>query len=311
MSTATMRAHRTERRAGHRLWLIPILALTLLVGACGTVPGAAVDVDGHTVAMSTVQDRVDEMMDFVYGDSPDLVDDPHIRGMAQREQATNAIRHQLVGELAAREGLVVTQAQVNAFIRSRGGPEATAMALDTPVSGLADVVYDLLVLDRLVKKLPEGGTPVNDIRVDVKTVMASDRSEAVALRTKYLADPASMDADVAASEQLYGGLPQGPMSMLTTATNALVGVYSAAPGEIVLIPADTDAYFVVRIESREEPATNLTGDMVIAIQDIYSRLLVTSLLLAPYEADADIAVNPRYGVWDPKTMMVVPTPGRE
>jgi hypothetical protein len=291
-----------------RLRWVAALGVVALLASCGTVPGAAVTIDGTAVSTLTVRDRVTE----VAGTDP-AADNDTFAAQA-RAQLTTIIRHQLARAAAAKNGITVTDADVNSYIaqyddyqRSSGAQDIDTV-LGVPADDVEETYHDLLVFDQLVAAIPDAGIDVTDVDVTVDAVPAATWSDAVAARTKYLADPAAMDADAAAALAANPQLPGGHESLLEQPQHAVFGIFSAAAGEILLVPQGTQGYLVVRVTERTEKPATLTSQMIgDAAQSagLAGQIAIASLLLVPEAQEAHIDLNPRFGVWDPRIVQVV------
>lgn len=284
------------------------LAAAALLSSCGTVPGAGVVVDGTEISTQVVFDRVDAVLGT---ESPA---DSDARAHEARAQATALIRHQLARHTATENDITVTEADVNGFIaqydayqRDSGAP-GMGSVLGVPESDVPATVYDLLVFDQLLATIPEAGADVTDVQVTVDAVPAESWAEAVSLRSKFLADPATMDASAASALAANPQLPGGAESLLTDPQHAVFGIFSAAAGEILIVPNGAAGYLVVRVTSRDEVPGKLTGQMIATAYQtsgLAAEISLASLLLSPAAEAASVQVNPRFGVWDPRVVQVV------
>jgi hypothetical protein len=285
-----------------------LVGAAVILAACGTVPGAAVSIDGTDVSTQTVLGRVTDVI------GTDQTADDETRAAQARSQITTIIRHQLTRAAAKDKGIHVSDADVNAFIaqydsyqRSSGAP-AMGSVLGVPTDDIRDTSYDLLVFDQLMAAIPADGVDVTDVEVTVDAVPAATWTDAVAARTKYLADPAAMSADAKAALAANPQLPGGHESLLEQPQHAVFGIFSAAAGEILIVPQGSQGYLVVRVTQRTERPGKLTGTM---IADTYQsvglagEIALASLLLGPEAAKTHIDLNPRFGVWDPKIVQVI------
>lgn len=307
-----------QQRAGHgRVRLMAAVGATcvaLVLAGCGTVPGAAVDIGGARVSTSAVMDRVNEVLGASADATTGTAADDATRAQAARGQITDLVRHELVTRAAERSGVVVSQKDVNDFVSqydayqtSSGSPDL-ATVLQVPSADVTTAVYDLLVLDALIKKVPASGAEVTDIEVTVAAVPAATWAEAVADRVKYTADPAAMDAAAAAARAANPNLPGGQESLLQQPQHAAFGIFSAAESEVLIIPNGAQGYLVTRITKRTEKPARLTAKM---ITDAYQtvglsgEIALASLLLGKDAQSTTVDVNPRFGTWDPKVVQVV------
>jgi hypothetical protein len=289
-------------------WIAAALGAAMVLASCGTVPGAAVTIDGTEVSTLTVRDRVTAVA------GADASADNDTLAAQSRAQLTTIIRHELTRAAAAKHGITVSESDVNASIsqfdayqRSSGSPTMGSV-LGVPEDDVRATVYDLLVFDQLMSTLPADGADVTDVDVTVDAVPAATWADAVAARTRYLADPAAMDADAAAALAANPQLPGGHESLLEQPQHAVFGIFSAAAGDILLVPQGTQGYLVVRVAERSEKAGKLTAQ---AIANAYqsaglaAEIALASLLLGPQAKQAHIELNPRFGVWDPRIVQVV------
>jgi hypothetical protein len=280
-----------------------LTGLVLLVTGCASHPGAAAVVDGHAIPEQTVQDRTQA---FVAENLADGSAAPTVLALLNRYQATDVVRHQLVLAAAQAEGITVTDEQIHQFIQQNGGAPDIARQLTVPSDAVDDAIYDYLVLEQLISKIPSDGVPVTDITVTVDVVPAKSRDEAVAARAKYLADPQSMEPDAAAARAADPNVPGGSVSLLQNPEAALAGIFSAPEGEIVLVPqGSTDDYYLVRVTKRTQSPAKLTQQSTQSVSSLDGHLVLASLLLAHYPAAKDVTVNPGFGDWDPNTLQVV------
>jgi hypothetical protein len=290
-------------------WTAIALGAATVLASCGTVPGAAVTIDGTAVSTLTVRDRVAEVVGV------DAAADDDTLAAQSRAQLTTIIRHQLARAAAEKNGITVADADVNAYIsqyddyqRATAGAQDISAVLGVPADDVREAYYDLLVFDKLVASIPDDGMDVTDVDVTVDAVPAATWSDAVSARTKYLADPAAMDSDAAAALAANPQLPGGHESLLEQPQHAVFGIFSAAAGEILLVPQGSQGYLVVRITQRSEKPGKLTTEMISnAAQSagLAGQIAIASLLLGPQAEAAHVELNPRFGVWDPRIVQVV------
>lgn len=288
--------------------LVAVVGVLLLLASCGTVPGAGVVIDGTETSTQTVRDRVADVL------GAEANADPDAWAHEARAQVTSVIRHQLARLTAKSKGIVVSEADVNEFIanydtyqKSSGSPSMGSV-LGVPESDLRATVYDLQVFDKLITAIPKAGAEVTDVEVTVDAVPAATWADAIALRTKYLADPAEMDAAAKAALAANPQLPGGQESLLKQPQHAVFGIFSAAAGEILTVSQGTAGYLVVRITSRTERPGKLTGPMISEAYQaagLGAEIALASLLLGPAAESAKVDVNPRFGIWDPRIVQVV------
>ena len=299
---------RAARRRPQRL-LGALTAALVLLGAtgCSVRAGSAVVVGGTSVPESSVQHDTAAF-------SAQNLTTPATQAQTalfNRAQITFAVRHALMAKAISAQGITVTEAQVNATrTRLTAQNEKAAAALGLPSDDEQDVVHDLVAIDAMIRKLPASGAPVTNVTVTAEGVPATTRDQAVAKRAEYLAHPARMDTDAAAAGQ--NGVPKGQYDLLRTVSAGALGLYQLSAGQVVIVPG-TQGYLVLRSASRTVSRAALTAAAFTtpdpstgAAPGIATVFDLAALLLVPYESGTPISVNPRYGVWDPVSVQVVP-----
>lgn len=275
-----------------------------MVGA--TAAGCATDsatsaaqVGTTAISESSIFDRTTAIVAEVQAQGQETPDAATLAEL-NRRQTTAAIRSYLLEVAADDKGVAITDEQVNAALAG-GNVSDTASQLGAPPSMLEQTVRDLLRLEGLVSTQSASGAPITNVVVNIDGVSVATRDEAVALRSKFLADLGSADAAIAAA-----ATPVDPqtVSILQTPTVAPTGVFAADKGDILLYP-NPDGYFVVRVLDRTvEPAVLTVADL--SAQQLAGQFDLGALLLTPYAEAAGVSVNPRLGVWDPLTLQVIP-----
>lgn len=184
MSTATRRRTLT-RAAGAAV-------LAVLLAACGnSLAGKALVVGGTSVDDADIAVLTDEVRDLYAAYPKDFaaVGASFDEGTVVSSNVNRLTRHLILIEAAAREGITVTQGQIDASIRTAlanqfNGSEtqlniALAAQQQTPPSATSDVVYDFLVQRALAEKLkpadPETA-PVNEYLVDLGAELGAEVS---------------------------------------------------------------------------------------------------------------------------------------
>jgi len=274
-------------------------ALGLAMAGCSTQATSAATVGDQVISEQAIFDRTSALAaqaESAGGSAPA----PAALAELNRAQTTSAIRSRLLEVAAADRGVVITDEQVNAAMAGGGASDA-ASQLGTPESQVDQTVRDLLRLEGLVTAAAATGVPITNVTVKVDGVSVATRDEAVATRTKFLADPQAVDAAIKASAQ---PLQAQSLSVLKEPTVAPTGVFNAEPGDVILYPI-SNGYYVVRVLERTvEPAVLTAADLT--PQQLGGKFDLGALILAPYAEQAGVTVNPRLGVWDPLTLQVVP-----
>jgi hypothetical protein len=282
--------------------VLAIAACVSLIGAtaagCATPATSAAQVGDTAISESVIFDRTTSVVEQVQAQG-DPAPDAATLAELNRRQTTSAIRSKLLEVAANDVGVTVTDEQVNAALADDTAATA-ASQLGAPQTMVDQTVRDLLRLEGLVATQPAAGAPITNVIVSVDGVSVPTRDEAVATRSKFLADPAAVDGLVAASASPVNQT----FTILQTPTVAPTGVFAAEQGDVLLYPGP-DGYFVIRIKSRSvEPAVLTAADLT--PQELGGKFDLGALLLGPYAEAAGITVNPRLGVWDPLTLQVIP-----
>ena len=297
----------TGRPSAHRKrWVAALVGLTLMTTtgcSIGNEAGSAYLVDGGSVSDASVQHDSSVFTQENVTTTPTDVETASFN----RAQITFAVRHALIAKALAAKGIVITDAELaaaQAQVTAPGADPNLPLQVGLPKAKEADVLHDAVALDELVKALPAAGAPVSDVAVTAEGVPAASRAEAVSLRSHFIADPGSMDAAVAAAGPT-NGVPKKVYRLLQTPAVGTAGLYQPSTGAVVIVPGSS-GYLVLRTSGRSVISTNLTPAAFSSLAGLSSLFNVGALLLAPYQGAAGISVNPRYGLWDPASLQVVP-----
>ena len=295
-----------SRPTSRRGRLVAVAAALAVAGAsltgCTVEAGQALILDGQSFTEQSIQH---DSSDFVAANSTTAVP-VTVTSSVNRAQITFRVRHALIAKALAAKGITEAQiAQATAAVKAQGGTSNVAAQLQLPSSDEADALHDAIALDALVKALPAAGTQVQNVRVTAESVPATSRDEAVALRSKFLADPATMTAAVAVAKNSTTPGPNGNFDLVTASGAAEAGLFLPTVGTILIV-AQSSGYLVVRTTGRTVDAATLTQDSFSQLTSLTQLFDVGALLLVPYENSTKISVNPRYGVWDPASVQVVP-----
>ncbi len=277
------------------------LAATSLTG-CTVSSGSAVLVGGNTVSEKSVQLGSAAFM----SENPTAATTNGAIASYNRAQISYQVRHALIAKALTAKGIVITDADLTAAeatLKSQSQGASLAASLGLPASDEQGVVHDLVAIEELVKGLPATGAPVQDVSVTAEGVPAATRDEAVALRSKYIADPAAMDTASAAAGAK--GVPKTVYNLLQSPAAGSAGLFQPSTGAVSILSNST-GWLVLRTTDRAVKPTALTQASFSNAQNTSDVLNIGALLLVPYEDAAGISVNPRYGVWDPASVQVVP-----
>jgi hypothetical protein len=278
-----------------------------LAVACSAQVGSAAVVGDVPIPTSGVEAEVSAVATVGADTTIANLGDINIRVATGRTLLTNDIRHQLL--VQSGKAVPLTPDEVTQTIATFPEAASVGKALGATPETLNERISDAAVLRSLVRDAIDSGTEVTGPTVTVDALSAPDLATAMADRTRYLADPALMTAAVteaAATKQGQLGLE---LPVLTYADFISTGLYSVAPGQIVVAGGASSA-LLVRVVSRSTgplaldatAASQLSTTQINAIGALILQQRVTGL--------PTVQVNPRYGVWDPALLQVVAAPGQ-
>lgn len=281
-----------------------LLAVSLLVAGCSSQPGSAATVAGTAIPEQSVLNRTNAFLEEAGTVDPSDVANSAQVDLINRQQATDLIRHQLVLFAEGQQQFAISQSDINALISAQGGATQLGQTWEVPSTEVADLAHDLLVLEKLLGQ--DSGAQFTDVSVTLDYLTATSRDAAVAARAKYLSDPAALTADIAAASA--GGQAQSGAAFQFSTNPALgtLGLYSAPVGSIIIAQLDASTFLVAKVVSRTEKPTTLTTTMLSSLSSASDQLDLASVALTPYEAQAGVTLNPRFGQWDSTTLQAVP-----
>ena len=292
-----------------------LAALGIALSACGTGPsqvGAAVIVGDHAVSVETVSQRVDALMK-----NPDALKSLKEQGdgvpVASRYFTTDQVQHELLRVAQQREGLVVNEADADGLIEGQGGLQEMAKAFFTDEAGARQIARDQVLLGLLVKK------NFGRIKLNYDLVELQTPAKAKDLAARISRDPGRsaelMGAEPGAARPAQLGQTAGGGAGAASAADggstqsAIEAVLYYAPANTVLVQSANSAeqgggYQVIYVRSVElAPTADETDLSQVQPQQL---LYLGRLLMRPLADELGVNVSPRYGVWDPMAMQVVP-----
>lgn len=166
--------------------------LVALLSACASnLAGNALSAGTRTVSDSDLAAIVTELRDQL---APLNQETPFNQGAVTASNVDRLMRSVLLEEAARREGIVVTQGEVDTVIRetAQGNFDGDMVALETqlaeqqsiPASQVSDFARDFLLQQKLGQKLKPGGTPeeVSAALVTYLSALSTDIGAEVAPR---------------------------------------------------------------------------------------------------------------------------------
>lgn len=280
-----------------------VLAAVVVAGAvvsgCGSPvqAGSAAIVGSDTVPLERVQNELAAVLGRT-----ELVDQVSAQGGGPPDIARDIVTHVVVHDLLRREaggaGIVVTDAAVDAEIADRGGVEALLATTFADLPGLRERVRDDLTAVQLAQRSLTGLSVTADI------VAVTSREQAQQRATVLAAGGPGADALFAANPRTSR---RDTVYQAATSPDVASSVLFGVPvGTVGFFQPDSQqsAWLVFRVTDRRtdtppdpEAASQLSQKDLVAIGE---------RMLQPVADELGVRVNPRYGVWDPIRLRVVP-----
>jgi hypothetical protein len=283
-----------------------VLSAVLLAG-CGSGPsqvGAAAIVGNTEIPIQYVQDWWDRV-------ASDGQLKEQLRATGQLDDlgrviVSEAVRHELLRQVATREGLRFDEAQVSDLISTLGGEQAAVDATRSIYdrTTIRDRARDQLLAIALARKYFDTA-----IRFDATVV--DNRDRALAKARELAVDPgrarSMIEADVRA------GRPAALDQSLSIGDNVELvlktPLFSVPTGNVVAFPNPDEAsrgQWIVAVlrERTTGRLSSATGATTVDTVD-ESRLEGIGLrVLGTYSRDIGVRLNPRYGVWSNEYVLI-------
>ena len=288
-----------------------VLSAVLLAG-CGSGPsqvGAAAIVGDTVIPIQYVQSWWERYV-------ADAQVKEQIRANGQfddlgRAIVREAVRHELLKQTAAREGLRYDEAQVTELINTLGGEQAAVEATQSIYdrNTIRDRARDQLLAVALGRKH-------FDTAVSYDFTVASSREQALAKARELAADPDKARAIIEADGR--GGTPTGLDQRQSVGDNidaALQTPLFSVPAGNVLAFQNPDQssqgqWIVAVLRERTTGTPSSAPGTTTADKVDESRMEGIGMrLLGPYAREIGVRVNPRYGVWSNEYVAIAQTEG--
>jgi SurA N-terminal domain len=303
--------------------LVAVLAACLLLAGCGSGPSqvrAAAFLGDQEISIDQVQALIDKAVQ----------EQPAAQQLAQqhkldqlgREAVRQLVLHQLITQTAQQDGVSADPAQVSQLLAqdplaapvptANVDPSQLPQQIVYRARDHREVISDQLLLQSL------GAQYFDKVAVTFDyTTVASDsggaqpvtmREKAFAKAGQMAADPQAagriIQADAAAGVDAATGVVATAVKQPDLAGTVLFG---AKPGTVVAFqPSSEDATWAVVVVRKRDLATPQAADQ--SAQPTSSQLATLGQrLLQPRFDQADLKINPRYGVWDPTALNLAPS----
>ncbi|GAA1332133.1 SurA N-terminal domain-containing protein [Pseudonocardia xinjiangensis] len=276
---------------------VAVAVVGAVVSGCGgpDQAGSAVIVGSDAVPLGQVQSQLDTALA-----KTDQIAQITAQGGTTADLArsivTREVLHDLLQRRAAAEGIVVTDAQIDAELAGSGGTDAVVDGSLYDATTLRQRVRDDLTAAQLAQR------SVGGLAVTVDLVGATSRADATAKAQTLAAGGPAADALFNDPRMSERGTSVQAASNPNEASSVLFGV---PKGSVVAFqPNPQESTWIVfrvtdqRTDAPSDPATvsNMSQSQLTAIGE---------RLLQPDAERVGVRVNPRYGVWDPIQLRVV------
>jgi hypothetical protein len=274
-----------------------VAVLGAVIGGCGgpDQAGSAVIIGADAVPLTRVQSQLDVALSKT---------DQIARITAQggttadlsRSIVTREVLHELLQRRAAAEGIVVTDAQIDAEVAGNGGVDAIVDGSLYDHSTLRQRVRDDLIAAQLARRSVAG------LAVTVDLVAATSRADADAKAQTLLHGGPAADALFADPRTAERGTTVQAASNPAEAGSVLFGVPVGAVVAFQPNPQQS-TWIVFKVTDRR---TDAPSDPA-AVSNMSQAQLTTigERLLQQDAEELGVRVNPRYGVWDAIQLRVV------
>ncbi|MDQ3887447.1 MAG: SurA N-terminal domain-containing protein [Actinomycetota bacterium] len=292
-----------ERRGLLRAVAVTVVAVGILVG-CGSGPsqlGAAALVGDTVIPL----DRVQQQLDLVLVKEGEQAKAQLVAGKqlddVSREILTQAVRHELLAVAAQREGLSIDDERVTDLLNQFGGPEVASAGTVYDAQGIRSRARDQLLAIELGREY----LPHLSVTVDYTT--ARTRTEAMQ-RVQQLSEAGPARARKIIAADAEQGVAAALDQKIIAAENpglAAAPIFGVRAGTVVAFTSDQDSgsWLVAVVTDR---STNAQSGRKVDEVDLALLEAAGLRQLVPLAKDLGVRINPRYGVWDPVAVRIVP-----
>jgi hypothetical protein len=283
-----------------------VIVLAVVIGAlvsgCGSGPsqvGSAAIIGPTAVPTQDIEARLDQALSRT-----EIVDQLSAQGITTpdivRDIVTQSVLHELSVVAARENGIVVTDADVDAELASLGGPDAVLERFLGDLPTVRERVWDQLVAERLATQ------QVSTLAVTVDIVGVASRSDAEAAAKILAAGGPAADAYFAANpETSRRGYEYRASTNPEVAISPVFGTPVGGAGWFQPVPGQ-DSWIAFRVVDRRTDAPPVPPDMDALAQVGKSGLVeIGTRQLQPVADAVGVRVNPRYGVWDQVSLRVL------
>jgi hypothetical protein len=213
-----------------------------------------------------------------------------------RDVVTGTVLHDLLSRAAATSGITVTEADVDAALEKSGGAASVLSQSLYDLPTIRERLRDRLIAVRHAERFAPGLTVTAD-------VIATDSRDDAAAKARVLA------AGGPEAEALFTDNPQNSRRSMSfdalRSPQASTVLFGLPVGRTAYFqPPQQDSWVVLRVtDRRTDPNADPGAAASLGESDLAA---IGQRLLQPLAEEVGVRVNPRYGVWDPVSMSVVP-----
>jgi len=289
-----------------------VLSAALLAG-CTTGPSQ--------VSAAAIVGDTGISLEYVQGWWDRVLQDPQLKEQLRANEqfddlgrvvVREAARHELLRQVAVREGLHFDEAQVSELISALGGEQAAVQATQSiyDPNTIRDRARDQLLAVALGRKY-------FDTSVTYDFTVAASRDAALAT-ARDLAGKQPGEARAAIQASARSGQQAGVDQRQSIGDNVEFvlqsPLFSVPAGNVVAFPnpdqASRGQWFVVLLRERTTGQPSSQQNSTSAGEMDESTLEGVGLrLLGPYSRDIGVRLNPRYGVWSHEYLVAASTEG--
>lgn len=274
-----------------------------LVSGCGgpAQAGSALIVGDDSVPLGEVQSALTAMLAKVPPDQRQAGQDIAFA----RSIVTNDVLHSLLEQLGSTSGITVSDKDIDTFLDQQGGAAALEQSTGLDAGELRRESHDLLVAIELGRRAAPGLVVTADV------VTASSRQDAEVKAHTLAAGGAGADALFAdpgsARRQQQFAAVTFPLESGSAAGGVRSVVLGTDVGDTVAYQPDPQqpAWSVFRVTQRRTDAVPQDPSALSKLGQA-ELLQIGQRTVQPLAESLGVRVNPRYGVWDPISLAVVP-----
>lgn len=279
------------------------MGLLALLAGCGSGPsqaGAAAIVGDEALPIEQVQTQLDSALARLDREQRALLAQGRQLDDVSSNIVTLAIRRELLRQAARQQGISINEEQITDLIDELGGAEQASRGTVFAPENFRERARDQLIAVEL------GRRALDSLAVTADYTTVTSRSDAFALTRRLAEDPDStreligVERDSGAAARIDARLVAAENPELASSP-----AFGVPEGTVVTFPIDEamSQWLVMLVRSRSTEA-RAAGNVPAPDPAVLEAVGIRQL--APIAADLGVRVNPRYGIWDPVSLSVVP-----